>query len=98
LSSRWASLVKKSGHRDRFFSLAGSYSLPLSSRWASFSYRVAFLSACVTYGIVVYKAYRARMRTGKQGGILSLATDENVQYLSMFSSRLRSYIPRSGAS
>jgi hypothetical protein len=57
-----------------------------SSRWASFSYRVAFLSACVTYGIVVYKAYRARMRTGKQGGILSLATDENVQYLSMCSS------------
>jgi len=55
------------------------------SRWASFSYRVAFLSACVTYGIVVYKAYRARMRTGKQGGILSLATDENVQYLIMAS-------------
>ena len=53
------------------------------SRWASFSYRVAFLSACVTYGIVVYKAYRARMRTGKQGGILTLATDENVQYLIM---------------
>ncbi|KAH7072000.1 hypothetical protein BKA63DRAFT_61590 [Paraphoma chrysanthemicola] len=53
------------------------------SRWASFSYRVAFLSACVTYGIVVYKAYRARMRTGKQGGVLTLATDENVQYLLM---------------
>jgi hypothetical protein len=42
------------------------------------------VSACVTYGIVVYKAYRARMRSGKQGGILALATDENVQYLSMF--------------
>ncbi|KAL5114631.1 Transmembrane nucleoporin [Pleosporales sp. CAS-2024a] len=53
------------------------------SRWASFSYRLAFLSACVTYGIVVYKAYRARMRAGKQGGILTLATDENVQYLIM---------------
>lgn len=53
------------------------------SRWASFSYRVAFLSACVTYGIVVYKAYRARMRTGKQGGPVALATDENVQYLIM---------------
>lgn len=53
------------------------------SRWATFSYRVAFLSATVTYGIVVYKAYRARMRTGKQGGIFTLATDENVQYLIM---------------
>jgi hypothetical protein len=54
-----------------------------ASRWAGFSYRVSFLSACVTYGIVVYKAYRARMRTGKQGGVLTLLTDENVQYLSM---------------
>ncbi|KAF2849717.1 hypothetical protein T440DRAFT_469124 [Plenodomus tracheiphilus IPT5] len=53
------------------------------SKWASFSYRVAFLSACVTYGIVVYKAYRARMRAGKQGGIVALAADENVQYLVM---------------
>jgi hypothetical protein len=53
-----------------------------ASRWAKFSYRTAFLSACVTYGIVVYKAYRARVRQGKQGGVLTLATDENVQYLS----------------
>jgi len=53
------------------------------SRWASFSYRVAFLSACVTYGIVVYKAYRARMRSNKQGSLLTLAADENVQYLIM---------------
>lgn len=53
-----------------------------ASRWAAFSYRVAFLSATVTYGIVVYKAYRARMRQGKQSGIFALATDENVQYLS----------------
>jgi len=52
-----------------------------ASRWAAFSYRTAFLSACVTYGIVVYKAHRARLRQGKQGGIFSLATDENVQYL-----------------
>jgi len=54
------------------------------SRWASFSYRTAFLSACVTYGIVVYKAYRARVRAGKQNGLVALATDENVQYLCMF--------------
>ena len=46
-----------------------------SSRWAAFSYRTAFLLACVTYGIVVYKAYRARMRAGKQGGVVALATD-----------------------
>jgi hypothetical protein len=54
-----------------------------ASRWATVSYRTAFLSACVTYGIVVYKAYRARMRTGKQGSPLALAADENVQYLIM---------------
>lgn len=54
-----------------------------SSKWAAFSYRTAFVSACVTYGIVVYKAYRARMRAGKQSGIFALATDENVQYLIM---------------
>jgi hypothetical protein len=53
-----------------------------ASKWAAFSYRLAFLSATVTYGIVVYKAYRARMRQGKQGGVLTLAADENVQYLS----------------
>lgn len=54
-----------------------------SSKMAAFTYRVAFLSATVTYGIVVYKAYRARMRAGKQSGVLSLLTDENVQYLIM---------------
>ncbi|CAI6231081.1 unnamed protein product [Periconia digitata] len=54
-----------------------------ASKMAAFTYRVAFLSATVTYGIVVYKAYRARMRAGKQGSIVSLATDENVQYLFM---------------
>jgi hypothetical protein len=53
------------------------------SRWAQFSYRTAFVSAAVTYGIVVYKAFRARSRAGSkaQGGIISLAADENVQYL-----------------
>lgn len=48
---------------------------------AQFTYRMAFLSAAVTYGIVVYKAYRARMRTGKQTGLMNMLTDENVQYL-----------------
>lgn len=54
-----------------------------NSKWATFTYRLGFLSACVTYGIVVYKAYRARARAGKQGGVVALATDENVQYLVM---------------
>jgi hypothetical protein len=52
------------------------------SRWAQVSYRLAFVSAAATYGIVVYKAYRARLRAGaKQQGALMLASDENVQYL-----------------
>jgi len=56
------------------------------SRWARFSYRTAFVAAAATYGIVVYKAYRARARSGsrQQGGALALAGDENVQYLGMF--------------
>ncbi|RDW91947.1 hypothetical protein BP5796_01341 [Coleophoma crateriformis] len=55
------------------------------SRWAQFSYRTAFVSAAVTYGIVVYKAFRARARAGSraQGGAIALAADENVQYLAM---------------
>jgi len=52
-----------------------------ASRWARFSYRLAFLSAAVTYGIVVYKGYRARTRQGKSTGVLALLADENVQYL-----------------
>src|SRR5271156_450081 len=52
------------------------------SRWAQVSYRLAFVSAAATYGIVVFKAYRARLRVGaKQQGVLMLASDENVQYL-----------------
>jgi len=58
-----------------------------ASRWAKFSYRTAFVSAAVTYGIVVYKAFRARSRPGaapkQAGGVLALAADENVQYLAM---------------
>jgi len=54
------------------------------SRWAIFSYRLAFISAAATYGIVVYKAFRARARAGRaQGGLISLVADENVQYLGM---------------
>ncbi|KAI9739243.1 MAG: hypothetical protein M1834_007456 [Cirrosporium novae-zelandiae] len=55
------------------------------SRWAQFSYRTAFFAAAATYGIVVYKAFRARARTGAkmQGGIVGYLADENVQYLFM---------------
>lgn len=55
------------------------------SRWARFSYRTAFVAAAATYGIVVFKAYRARARSPnrQQGGALALAGDENVQYLAM---------------
>lgn len=52
------------------------------SRWAQFSYRTAFVAAAATYGIVVFKGYRARAKSGKgQGSPLQLLADENVQYL-----------------
>ncbi|KAJ5908083.1 hypothetical protein N7495_000765 [Penicillium taxi] len=51
---------------------------------ARISYRLAFVSAAVTYGIVVYKGHFAR---GVQGSVpnivLKLVSDENVQYLGM---------------
>lgn len=53
------------------------------SKMAQFTYRTAFISAAVTYGIVVYKAFRARSRAAAkpQQGVMALAADENVQYL-----------------
>jgi hypothetical protein len=44
------------------------------------------VAAAATYGIVVYKAFRARSRAGAKpaGGALSLVADENVQYLGTF--------------
>eukprot|EP00918_Siedleckia_nematoides_P106007 GHVU01231381.1.p1 GENE.GHVU01231381.1~~GHVU01231381.1.p1 ORF type:complete len:316 (-),score=39.77 GHVU01231381.1:139-1005(-) len=56
------------------------------SRWARYSYRTAFLSAGVTYGIVVYKALKAKSRAGSkasQQSYTALLGDENVQYLAM---------------
>jgi len=79
------------GHLTLLFCIA-RYSLSyitfnFYSRWAQFSYRTAFVAAAVTYGIVVYKAFRARSRPGAApkpaAGVLSLAADENVQYLAM---------------
>jgi len=58
-----------------------------STRMATFSYRLAFLSAAATYGIVVYKAYRSRLRSGQfpsgQAAAMKILGDENVQYLMM---------------
>ncbi|KAK5445407.1 Transmembrane nucleoporin [Exophiala xenobiotica] len=53
------------------------------SKWAAFTYRLAFISAVATYGIVVFKAYRARVKPGDPVGrtAMLLLSDENVQYL-----------------
>ncbi|KAI1484721.1 hypothetical protein F5X96DRAFT_663192 [Biscogniauxia mediterranea] len=55
------------------------------SGWARFTYRTAFLSAALTYGIVVYKTWRARQKVGARypGGVIGILSDENVQYLAM---------------
>ncbi|PSK40110.1 hypothetical protein B9Z65_8050 [Elsinoe australis] len=54
------------------------------SRWSRFSYRTAFIAATTTYGIVVYKSTKARLRAGRgMGGPLAIIGDENVQYLLM---------------
>lgn len=54
------------------------------SRWATFTYRTSFVAAAVTYGIVVYKAFRAKMRQGKsQQAQRDMVLDENVHYLGM---------------
>lgn len=59
-----------------------------SSTAAAFAYRLAFISAVATYGIVVFKAYRARVKPGANipGTALLLLSDENVQYLRKFAS------------
>lgn len=55
------------------------------TRMARYSYRVAFLSAAATYGIVVYKTWRARQKTNaKQPSPIQYIADENVQYLGAF--------------
>ncbi|KAI1386617.1 uncharacterized protein F4822DRAFT_410675 [Hypoxylon trugodes] len=55
-----------------------------NTRWARFTYRTAFVSAALTYGIVVYKTWRARQKVGpKNIGAAALLADENVQYLAM---------------
>ncbi|KAI0399698.1 hypothetical protein F4802DRAFT_588467 [Xylaria palmicola] len=55
------------------------------SGWARFTYRLSFLSAALTYGIVVYKTWRARQKVGARnpGGIVGILSDENIQYLAL---------------
>ena len=49
---------------------------------AQLAYRLAFISAAVTYGIVVYKGHFARGVSGNVPTIVTkLISDENVQYL-----------------
>ena len=50
---------------------------------AQASYRLAFVSAAATYGIVVYKGHiaRGRLQGSVPSIVLKLAGDENVQYL-----------------
>lgn len=51
---------------------------------ARFSYRFAFVAAATTYGIVVYKTFKARAKAGARNpGPLGIIADENVQYLGM---------------
>ncbi|TGZ78578.1 hypothetical protein EX30DRAFT_343128 [Ascodesmis nigricans] len=97
LSARLANLAQTLqfawflGHLTLLFSTTyysvSIFKFSASNGLPSFFYRVAFLSAAATYGIVVYKAYRARFRAGQlptgQQGIMKVAGDENVQYLLM---------------
>ncbi|KAL1895604.1 Transmembrane nucleoporin [Sporothrix stenoceras] len=53
-----------------------------------FAYRTAFVAAAATYGIVVYKTFKARAKSGRAvpagaAGAVGLLADENVQYLLM---------------
>lgn len=53
------------------------------SRWAQVSYRTGFVAAAVTYGIVVFKSYRASAKRGQaQKSPVAFLAEENVQYLS----------------
>lgn len=54
------------------------------TKTAQFYYRTAFVSAIVTYAIVVYKVMRPRIKAGltlTPQYAISLLADENVQYL-----------------
>lgn len=50
---------------------------------SKFAYRLAFISAAATYGIVVYKGHiaRGRLQGAPHAIAMKLIADENVQYL-----------------
>jgi len=52
-------------------------------RMAQFSYRLGFIAAAATYGIVVFKMFRSRQKAGARmpNGPIGLLADENLQYL-----------------
>ena len=52
------------------------------STMTKLSYRSTFFSAAVTYGIVVFKAYKSRTRSGRKVRAGDMIWDENVQYFS----------------
>lgn len=56
------------------------------SNSAKISYRLAFIAAAVTYGIVVYKQYiaRGKLTGGVPNIVFKLLGDENVQYLGRY--------------
>lgn len=60
------------------------------SKTAQTCYRLSFVAAAVTYGIVIYKTFRARQKVGAKspGGALGLLADENVQYFGRLCSLL----------
>lgn len=45
-------------------------------------YRLSFIAAAVTYGIVIYKTFRAKQKVGAKypTSAIGLLADENVQY------------------
>ncbi|KAK9776817.1 hypothetical protein AB5N19_10695 [Seiridium cardinale] len=55
------------------------------SKTAQTCYRLSFVAAALTYGIVIYKTFRARQKIGAKnpGGAVGLLADENVQYFAM---------------
>ncbi|KAI4602816.1 hypothetical protein KJ359_008035 [Pestalotiopsis sp. 9143b] len=55
------------------------------SKTAQTCYRLSFVAAAVTYGIVIYKTFRARQKVGARypAGAVGLLSDENVQYFAM---------------
>ncbi|KAH6659307.1 hypothetical protein BKA67DRAFT_652546 [Truncatella angustata] len=55
------------------------------SKTAQTCYRLSFIAAAVTYGIVIYKTFRAKQKVGAKypTSALGLLSDENVQYFAM---------------